>query len=479
LLFIPIIGAAQPNPRQQKQVDSLRYVIKQAKHDSTVVNALVDWDNIIYISDPDMDYELNLKIDSVCVINLQKKLTSKTKNFFLKYRAFALNNIGVILKNQGNYDKSIGYFAKGLKIHELIGDKMGTSATFNNIGNLYLDQNKFSKAIEYYFKSLKIDKELNSKHGIGATLSNIGLVYMDLGDSALDAGNKTLSVEKYEKAINFFRQSLKIQEEIENKRGIAIALNNLGTAYQSLENYSESMDFYKKSLKIREEMDNEKEVAASLLNIGGVYLDLHNYAAALDYSNKAFVIAKKLNAVIEIKDVSRNLAEIYKKLGNYKKSLEMFQLYATVKDSLQSKENEREIIRNELKYNYEKKAAADSVKSAEEKKVTDAQIAQQHAEIRATRNQQYMLFGGLALVVVFAGFMYNRFKVTKKQKKIIEHKERETAHQKEIIEEKQKEIIDSILYARRIQRALLPSQKYLDKNLNNKIKQHENKHEKK
>jgi len=34
------------------------------------------------------------------------------------------------------------------------------------------------------------------------------------------------------------------------------------------------------------------------------------------------------------------------------------------------------------------------------------------------------------------------------------------------VEEHQKEIIDSITYARRIQRSLLPTEKYIDKNLN-------------
>jgi hypothetical protein len=34
------------------------------------------------------------------------------------------------------------------------------------------------------------------------------------------------------------------------------------------------------------------------------------------------------------------------------------------------------------------------------------------------------------------------------------------------VEEKQKEILDSIHYAKRIQKALIPSDKYIDKNLN-------------
>jgi hypothetical protein len=54
--------------------------------------------------------------------------------------------------------------------------------------------------------------------------------------------------------------------------------------------------------------------------------------------------------------------------------------------------------------------------------------------------------------------MYNRFRVTRKQKAIIES-------QKEIVEEKQKEIMDSIRYAKRIQRSLLPLESTIEKTL--------------
>ena len=49
-------------------------------------------------------------------------------------------------------------------------------------------------------------------------------------------------------------------------------------------------------------------------------------------------------------------------------------------------------------------------------------------------------------------------KINKEQNKII-------SLQKDIVEEKQKEILDSIRYAKRIQNSLLPSEKYIEKNI--------------
>lgn len=90
----------------------------------------------------------------------------------------------------------------------------------------------------------------------------------------------------------------------------------------------------------------------------------------------------------------------------------------------------------------------------------------QQLELKNKRNQQYGLYGGLILVIAFAGFMYNRFKITQKQKAVIEQQKEivEKAHL--LLEEKNNEVIASIRYAKRIQDALLTSQKYIERNIN-------------
>ncbi len=67
--------------------------------------------------------------------------------------------------------------------------------------------------------------------------------------------------------------------------------------------------------------------------------------------------------------------------------------------------------------------------------------------------------GILLLVLAFALFAYRSY--LQKQKANIE-----ITKQKHVIEEKQKEILDSIYYARRIQRSLLPNEKYIARQFN-------------
>ena len=127
-------------------------------------------------------------------------------------------------------------------------------------------------------------------------------------------------------------------------------------------------------------------------------------------------------------------------------------------DNKNNEETKKASIKSQLKYDYEKKAAADSVKVAAEKRVVDAQLAQEKV-------QRYSLYAGLALVLIFALFMVNRFRITNKQKKLIEEQKILVELQKNLVEEKQKEILDSIYYASRIQNAIISSEFYISKEL--------------
>jgi hypothetical protein len=73
---------------------------------------------------------------------------------------------------------------------------------------------------------------------------------------------------------------------------------------------------------------------------------------------------------------------------------------------------------------------------------------------------------GLGVVIVIAGLIFRSLQLNKKKNKIISDQKILVEHQKKEVEEKQKEILDSIHYAKRIQRALITNEKYITKKLN-------------
>jgi len=137
-----------------------------------------------------------------------------------------------------------------------------------------------------------------------------------------------------------------------------------------------------------------------------------------------------------------------------------------MRDSLKNEETQRSSIKQQAQYEYDKKTEATKIRSIEEKKVIEAQLEKE-------KTQRYALFIGIIFIIVSMLFIYNRLRITRKQKQIIELQKVEVEKQKEVVEKahqllesKNAEIIASIRYAKRIQDALLTPQKYIERNIN-------------
>lgn len=465
VVLIPFIGLTQPNfPKEVN--DSLWGIWNdKTKPDTLRLQAMKEISGKGYV----------FTLPDSAFYYAQMLYDFAKKNNHVKFMADALNIQGVSHYYRSQYSKAIEYYKKSLKLREKINFKKGIADCYNNIGSIYTEQGEYAKSISCYLRSLKIKEQIGDSLGVATSYNNIGLVHMyqkeykqafscfkkslefsvKMGNKKLEASvlvNMGVSFEEsgeYQKAIQYYTKSLQIREEIEDIHGIAVSLNNLGNIYYDQKRLDKAEENYFKSLEIHQAMDDKKGMANTLINIGNVYLGKGLKDKALKCYLDSYKIAHEIGVLVELRDATQALTNLYKYLGDYARGLKMYEEYIQVRDSILSEENQKEVMRQQFKYDYEMQAAADSVKRLEEKKVREALIVKQKAELKIQRNQQYMLFGGLTIVAVFALFIFNRFKVTQNQKKIIEE-------QKFLVEVKNQEITDSINYARRIQHAILP-----------------------
>lgn len=428
--------------------------------------------------------------------------------------AFALNNMGFIYKDLGNITTALDYFNRSLALKEEIGDKKGMAVSYSNIGYIFKNQGDIPTALEYYHKGLKIQEELNDKYGMAYSFNSIGYIYDIQGDTdlALEYYNKSLVLRKelgdkkgldlaynnigfvykdlgkLTTALDYFMKALEIQEELGIKKGMATSYHNIGSIYELQGNDNEALKYYNKGLLVREELGDKADMASSYNNIGGLELKMGGLGLAQEHLNMAHQLAEELGYPNLIYSSSKNLSDLFRKQGNYQEALEMFEQSIQMRDSMNSMANQKAIIQQQYEYEYEKKAAADSIKAMEEVKVQQALLAAEKAEtekqklqVKQQEQQKYYLFGGLTLALLFGGFIFNRFRLTRKQKDIIEEqktlveqKKAEVESQKqelqsthEQLEEHHKEIQDSIKYAKRIQEAIMPSIEAMNQVLQN------------
>ncbi len=498
-----------------QNVDSLKLALKNAKHDTTRCNVLSVLAAVASDEEGTKFNEQLLKL-SESKIKLTQKSSSERKVYLVHYAA-ALNTIGVIYINKGDFQKGLDYNFKSLKIYEELGNKMGIAKSMLNIASIYHDQGDVSKALDYHFKSLKIKQELGGKKEIAKSLNNIAVIYDNQGDipKALEYHSKSLKLREEigdnngialslnnigfiynnqgdaSKALEYFKKSLKIQEKNGIKKGIAISLNNIGVIYKNRGEYSKAkeyllkslkigeeigdkigvaaslknigiiyenqgdirkaMEYYSKSLKIAEEVGHKRGVVGSLCSIGYLYYQQGNLKEGLTYTTRALNISRELGFPEAIKNSATTLKLIYQKQNKYKEAFEMYELELKMRDSINNQETQKAAIKKQMQYTYEKKELEN--KAEQDKKDTIAK-----AELKQKENERNYFIAGFGLVAILALFILRGYKQKQKANAII-------LHQKHLVDEKQKEILDSIYYARKIQLALLPSEKYIDKNL--------------
>lgn len=126
--------------------------------------------------------------------------------------------------DQGNTDKAIDFYKKALSIQERINDLMGVAISYNNLGSLYQDSNEIAKALEYYTQGLKVSREIGDLPGVSAGLAGLGVLCMSQGDSARSNQNSTLAAERYSKAVDCLKESIAIDQKLDNRIRVAYSL---------------------------------------------------------------------------------------------------------------------------------------------------------------------------------------------------------------------------------------------------------------
>ena len=359
--------------------------------------------------------------------------------------AISLNCIATIYHSQGNIPKALSYYNKSIKLQEEINDKHGLIQSFGNIAAIYKDQGDVNKALELFNKSLKLSEGLGNKEGVAVALGNIGACYSELGD--------------IKKALEYYNKSLKIEEDAGSKRGVAYNLNNIGNIYQKQGNFLLALETYLKSLKIKKEIGDKKGIAQSYISIATIYYKLSllpdaeislprgkktKYLLAYAFADSSLTISKELGFPVNIFKAERLLSKIDSVKGNFKGAYFHYKQFIIYNDSILNEGNRKASIKSQLNYEFEKKEAVMNEKQEKERAIAKEKDRFQQIVI-------WSVITGFLLVFVFAAFIFRTLKTTRLQKALIE--------------EKQKEILDSIHYAKRIQRSLLPSEKYIQRNV--------------
>ena len=323
----------------------------------------------------------------------------------------------------------------------------------------------------------------------------------------------------YEKAIDYFQQSLEINEQIDNRNAIAQIHNNLAMLYNELGNYEEALKHLKENFVYVKSTKDPGRIVQAYLNIATTQKRLKMYSEATITLEKALDVASTNDLREKMAQCYGELADLYTGMGNKEKAGLYYNLYDDVQNelyrsSLQTSEYERlkrenaekakrikemelrkteeELTETKKEFQYisnRHKALTDSLDASQlalelirqEKITKELENKQLLREKQIQKTYTAFAVGALLIVIGFLVYMWYSSRRIKRINNILTFKNTEINQKneeiftqaeslrrvKEEIETKHRQITSSIEYAQLIQSAVLNPRKKLTDYISN------------
>lgn len=290
----------------------------------------------------------------------------------------------------GNTERAIELYLKVIGIREQLHGK-GLETTYNNLGILFQTQGNYHKAYEYYAKSYELEKARNNTEGIVGSLINmsVSLSRLNQQDSAY--------------------YLLKSAEQLAQKNHFDYLLQNVYldlSNYYILKNKLDSAFLYCQMLLQANEKDSLKSetLIIVLQTAGDVYLKKDSVKTALQFYNQVETLASELNNLEYSTRLYQSKAKALAQMGRYQQAYTYMQKYSQASDSLINKESLTILHDLETRYQTEKK---------------EHKIAQLELETARSINQRNLFIVLVVGVVMGLGFLYYLLRIKSKSNLII------------------------------------------------------------
>jgi CHAT domain-containing protein/tetratricopeptide (TPR) repeat protein len=334
----------------------------------------------------------------------EQAITIAKENNIIQYQVDALDYLSSVYAAQGRYDQAIEELNGSLALIRGVRTQLETALTpellnevcylgFTDIFSSKNEEDDFLRgnlALINYQQSLDEQRLENTREGCmestwhteSSILHGMGGVYTSQG--------------RYLDALNFYNQSLAIDQEIgAGEVSFAITYEEIGDVYRLQGNYGAALEFYEKALDIYVRRNSRYRQATTLNSIGIVFDNQGQYAKALEYYQQALALAKELGRQGLQSSIQFNMASFSSIQGYFQESLETYYQTLEVDRALGRRAGEVTVL-NSIASTYYAQGQLDL---AEQTYIEALAIAQEIG----SRNLEISIIGGLGSVAEVKG----------------------------------------------------------------------------
>ncbi len=213
---------------------------------------------------------------------------------------------GQILEIIGEWNHAEQIYKKLLIPASLLNDRARIARVYRRLGwALYL-RSQNERAMEYFKIALKINQEIGDLREVTTITGKIGNLYYLRGE--------------YDAAVQYFQQDLELCEQRQDKQGISIAMGNIGNIYRRTGQLEQAMACYQIKLNLIEEIGDKKGICVAIGNMGSVYFELGNFDQARKCYERYMQISEELGDKLLFSIALEKVGNIYLMKGDYERA---------------------------------------------------------------------------------------------------------------------------------------------------------------
>lgn len=331
LMFSSVIARAEEDP----YVDSLKSLLNTSISDKERVRVYSDLAEYI------VDEKIWMYYNKKALLLARKKLKSakgKQRRFYRIAMADAYNNYGFYYDNHENKDQALRYYFRALNIHKEENDKEGSGGVLNNIGVLLTNQGDHEEAHDYLTQALQIKLELDPNESAKNYL-NLGVNYDERGDTA--------------SAMRNYRLALQVAQQQQDHEDIATVYNNIGSIFHGAQQYDSAIPYLSWAVHHYHLYGDEVGEIWASANLGSSFLLTNQEDSAYYYLSQAYEASQYYDIPRMDEMIAEKMYMYFKVKKNWKNALVFFETQSELKDSLSNVKAQKEALRQKLKYDNE------------------------------------------------------------------------------------------------------------------------------
>lgn len=185
------------------------------------------------------------------------------------------------------------------------------------------------------------DSALIKKHLHNANLHDSLGKYRNASDFYNKAAMIYWEHNYFDKAVKYYKESLKRNDKLQNANAKAMINSNLALIYADMKKYKEALKYFETTYSVRKSRNEKIGTISALINMSVVLTNMKKYNESIKKVEEALDIAREMNDAKQMCSCYGMLSQAYEKSGNPEKSMQYYELYKSFHEMVQDKREKK------------------------------------------------------------------------------------------------------------------------------------------